>query len=69
MRPGALGNPFPMRGNEAQCDPVCAAHAAALQHALSGSEPDLYAIGRECGALALRRCRGTRGRLRRGCTS
>eukprot|EP00966_Prymnesium_polylepis_P305281 7054534-Prymnesium_polylepis.1 len=41
-----------MAGNEAQRDPVCTAHAAALHHALSGSEPDLYAIGSECGAFA-----------------
>eukprot|EP00966_Prymnesium_polylepis_P086298 1997802-Prymnesium_polylepis.1 len=41
-----------MRRNEAQRDSVCAAHAAVIHHALSGSDPDLYAIGRECGALA-----------------
>ena len=52
MRPCVLGNPLPMGRDEAQRDPVCAAHAAALHHAMSGSAPDLYAIGSECGAIA-----------------
>ena len=52
MRPGVLGNPFPVGGDEAQRDLVCAAHAAALHHAMPGSAPDLYAIGSECGAIA-----------------
>ena len=52
MRPGALGDPFPMGGDEGRRDPVCAAHAAAPHHAMSGIAPDLYAIGSECGAIA-----------------
>ena len=53
MRPGALGDPFPMGRDEGRRDPVCAAHAAAPHHAMSGIAPDLYAIGSECGAIAV----------------
>ena len=51
-RPGVLGNPYPMNRDEAQRDPVCDAHASAIDLALAGREPDLVAIGAAHGVAA-----------------
>ena len=54
-RPGVHGNPFEMDGREELRDPVCAAHREALETALGGAEPDLWAIAARHGCPVPRR--------------